>query len=139
MPNFKDGAHIVLIITPGSETLRYGERDFFTMASFNAEISRTFAMLYSNPTLEGEFMYENMEIPNTPTVHKDGIRNPPTYSGTIPYSDIVFIRFDRISDEVMVVRDLEEEFSIINASYHADKLIDQDPVEGKTLRYIFAK
>ncbi|MBN1181790.1 MAG: hypothetical protein JXB49_05835 [Bacteroidales bacterium] len=138
VPNIKENPHVVLVISPYNPDLRFGERDFFTSASYNSEVSLALAMFYANDKLEGEFMYKNLEVRNTPILNENGIKNPPTYSGAIPYSDILFIEYDRINQKVDVVRDIEKEFGIIDPSYNADKYIDSNLPSGKTLRYIFS-
>ncbi len=137
VPDFKNNPHIVLVISPDLENLRYGEREYFTSASYNAEISKALSMFYANDSFEGEFMYKSLELADTPTLHENGIRNPPTYSGEIPYSEILFIEFDRDTKKVNVVRDLEKEFGIKNSTYNADKFIEKSPPVKNTLRYIF--
>jgi len=137
IPNIKNNPHIVLVITPDLGNLRYGEREYFTSASYNAEISKAFGMFYANDVLEGEFMYKNLELTDTPSLHENGIKNPPSYSGEIPYSDILFIEFNRDTKKVTVVRDLENEFGIKNSTYNADKFIDKKSLLKNTLRFIF--
>jgi hypothetical protein len=137
IPNIKNNPHIVLVITPDLGNLRYGEREYFTSASYNAEISKALGMFYANDYLEGEFMYKSFELTDTPTLHENGIKNPPTYSGVIPYSDILFIEFDRDTKNVNVVRDLEKYFGIKNSLYNADKFIDDKPMARYSLRYLF--
>jgi hypothetical protein len=137
VPNLKDNTHVVLVISPYVDRLRYGERDFMTGASFNSEVSLSLAMFYANDKLEGEFMYKGVELTDTPILNETGIKNPPTYSGTIPYADIIFINFDRTTGEVTVIRDLEKEFGIIDPTYDADSHIINFPITGRSLRYIF--
>jgi len=137
IPDFRNNPHIVLVITPDLGNLRYGEREYFTSASYNAEISKAFGMFYANDVLEGEFMYKNLELTDTPSLHENGIKNPPSYSGEIPYSDILFIEFNRDTKKVTVVRDLENEFGIKNSTYNADKFIDKKSLLKNTLRFIF--
>ncbi|NMB54067.1 MAG: hypothetical protein GYA15_05145 [Leptolinea sp.] len=136
VPNIKNDTHVVLVISPNPEKPRFGEREFLTSASFNVEISRALNIFYANNTLEGEFMYKHMELPDTPVMTDHGIRNPPTYSGAIPYDEILFIEFDRVSGKVKVIRDLRNEFGIPDPAYNADRHIDNRPLDKPTLRYI---
>lgn len=136
VPGIRDGAHVVLVITPNPERPRFGEREFLTSASFNVEISRALAIFYGKETLEGEFMYRSMELPDTPTLHEHGIRNPPTYSGLIPYGEILFIEYDRLSRRVKVITNLMEEFGIFDTTYNAEKFLEKQPPEKPNLRYI---
>ncbi|NLF50084.1 MAG: hypothetical protein GX577_03010 [Leptolinea sp.] len=139
IPDFVDNTHVVFVISPYRNELRYGEREFFTSASYNTELSKAIDMFYANQTIEAEFLYKDVEETDTPTLHENGIRNPPTYSGTIPYSEIIFIEFDRNNQKVKIIEDLEEEFGIINSLYNAEKHILRSPVREKTLRYIIAQ
>ncbi len=136
VPGIRDGAHVVLVITPNPTKPRFGEREFLTSASFNVEISRALAIFYGKDTLEGEFMYRSMELADTPTLHEHGIRNPPTYSGLIPYGEILFIEYDRVSRRSKVVTNLMEEFGIFDPAYNADKFLEKQPPEKPNLRYI---
>lgn len=137
VPGIRDGTHVVLVIAPNPERPRFGEREFLTSASFNVEISRALSIFYGKDTLEGEFMFRDMELPDTPTLHDRGIRNPPTYSGTIPYGEILFIEFDRLAKKVKVVTDLKDEFGIFDPVYDADRHIERRPLAKPNLRYIF--
>jgi hypothetical protein len=139
VPNLNDNTHVVLVISPYNPNLRYGEREFITSASFNTEVSLSLVMFYANDKLEGEFMYKNFEVTDTPTLHENGIKNPPTYSGTYPYSEILFIEYDRETHKVSVVRDIEKEFGIIDPTYNADNHIDITTMKKRSLRYIFAE
>jgi hypothetical protein len=76
-------------------------------------------------------------VTDTPVLTDTGIKNPPTYSGTIPYADIVFIEFDRSTGKVKVIRDLEKEFGIVDPTYDAKKHILHQPMTRDSLRYIF--
>jgi hypothetical protein len=137
IPNIKDNSHVVLVISPYYKNIRYGERDFLTNASFNSEISLSLEMFYPGQKLEGEFMYKDVEVTDTPILTNSGIKNSPTYSGTIPYADIVFIKFDRETSKVSIIRDLKDEFGIDNSTYNADSHIDSVPKNKPSLRYIF--
>ena len=137
IPNLQNNPHVVLVISPYKPDLRYGEREFFTSASFNSEVSLALSMFYANDKLEGEFMYKNLEIKNTPIMNDKGIKNSPTYSGTIPYSEVLFIEYDRETQKVKIIRDIEEEFGIIDPSYDTNKYIHLNLPAVKTLRYIF--
>jgi hypothetical protein len=138
VPDFKGNPHVVFVISPFEKRPRFGEREFFTNASYNAEISRALAIFYANDSLEGEFMYKNAEINDTPTFCKDGIMNPPTYSGVIPFSQIVFIDYDRSTKKVHIVKDLKKEFGIDNSNYDAEKFINPKPMTRDSLRYILS-
>jgi hypothetical protein len=139
VPDIVDGTHVVLVITPEPGKPRYGEREFITSASFNTEVSRALSMFYANNSLEGEFMYKNFELADTPTLHDDGIRNPPSYSGAIPYSEILFIEFDRVSKNVHEVEDLMSDLGIPDTNYDAGKHILPIPPSEPTMRYIFSQ
>jgi hypothetical protein len=136
VPGITDQTHVVLVISPNPKIPRYGEREFFTSASFNGEITIALRVFYANDTLEGEFMYKNMELPDTPMLVERGIRNPPTYSGTIPYSDILFIEFNRDNKTVSVIQDLKRDFGIFDPFYMPEKHIERHPLSKPTLRYI---
>jgi hypothetical protein len=137
VPDIKENPHIVLVISPYKENLKYGERDFFTAASYNVEISRAFAMFYDNTQIEAEFMYKDKEVKETPVLTKDGIKNPPTYSGLIPYRDILFIAFDRSTGETHVINDLKTELGIENDQYYPDRFIDTNHGKEFNMRKLF--
>jgi hypothetical protein len=84
-------------------------------------------------------MYKNFELADTPTLHDDGIRNPPSYSGAIPYSEILFIEFDRVSKNVHEVEDLMSDLGIPDTNYDAGKHILPIPPSEPTMRYIFSQ
>lgn len=135
-PGIQEHSSVVIIIThTPCKPSAYGERPFIFSNMANWELTDTFNAFYGTRDLGADFVYQGCDLPYQVRFREEGYNNPPSYDGVIPYDNAIIFTYDRQSQQVDLVENLDALAGENPPEYQPQLHITAAPLPGN-MRYL---